>query len=62
VQAGLSWSTILAKRDAYRAGFDGFDPVKVAAYDDSKIDQLMSDGSGVVRHRGKLQGAVKNAK
>lgn len=62
VQAGLSWSTILAKRGAYRAAFDGFDPSKVAAYDDAKVEQLMSQESGVVRHRGKLRGAVQNAK
>lgn len=61
-QAGLSWSTILAKRQAYRAGFDSFDPRKVAAYGHLKIEQLLADGSGVVRHRGKLQGAVTNAK
>ncbi len=62
MQAGLSWSTILAKREAYRAAFDGFDPRKVAAYDDLKIEQMMTKESGVVRHRGKLQGAVQNAR
>lgn len=62
LQAGLSWSTILAKRQAYRTAFDGFDPRKVAVYNVSNIEQLMSAESGVVRHRGKLEGAVRNAK
>eukprot|EP00775_Hariotina_reticulata_P006900 gene6900-7116_t len=61
-QAGLSWSTILARRAFYRTGFEGFDPVKVAAFDDAKLTQLMAEGSGVVRHRGKLESAVQNAK
>lgn len=62
LQAGLSWSTILAKREAYRTAFDGFDPRKVAGYDEQKLQQLMSEGSGVVRHKGKLESAVRNAK
>jgi DNA-3-methyladenine glycosylase I len=62
LQAGLSWATILAKRQAYRTAFEGFDPRKVAAFDDSKVQQLLAPESGVVRHKGKLQGAVTNAK
>jgi len=61
-QAGLSWSTILARRECYRTAFEGFDPVKVAAFDDAKLTQLMAEGSGVVRHKGKLESAVQNAK
>lgn len=62
LQAGLSWATILAKRPAYRTAFEGFDPAKVAAFDEAKLQQLMSEGSGVVRHRGKLQSAIQNAR
>ena len=60
-QAGLSWITILRKREAFRAAFDGFDPVKVAAYDVPDIERLVAD-AGIVRHRGKIEGAVKNAR
>lgn len=60
-QAGLSWSTILKKRDAYRAAFDGFDPARVAAYDDAKIAALLAD-PGIVRNRLKIHAAVRNAK
>jgi DNA-3-methyladenine glycosylase I len=62
LQAGLSWSTILAKRQAYRTAFEGFNPKRVAAFDDRKVQQLLAPESGVVRHKGKLQGAVTNAK
>jgi DNA-3-methyladenine glycosylase I len=60
-QAGLSWDTILRKRDRYREVFDGFDPAKVARYNARKIERLMSD-EGIVRHRGKIEAAVGNAK
>ena len=60
-QAGLSWATILKKREAYRTAFDGFDPSKVALYDDAKIEELMSN-PGIVRNRLKINGAVINAR
>ena len=60
-QAGLSWSTILNKRAGYRAGFAGFDPVRVARFDARRIDRLVAD-PGIVRHRGKIESAVGNAK
>jgi DNA-3-methyladenine glycosylase I len=59
-QAGLSWSTILKKRDSYRKAFDGFDPRRVALYDDVKIATLLAD-PGIVRNRLKVASAVKNA-
>jgi DNA-3-methyladenine glycosylase I len=59
-QAGLSWSTILRKRDAYRRAFDGFDPRKVARYDKRKIAALLAD-AGIVRNRAKIESAIKNA-
>jgi len=60
-QAGLSWLTVLRKRDNYRRAMDGFDPEAVARYDKRKIDALMSD-PGLIRHRGKLEAAVTNAR
>jgi len=60
-QAGLSWSTILKKRDNYRRAFDGFDPRKVARYDSRKVRKLLAD-HGIVRNRLKVQAAVQNAK
>ena len=59
-QAGLSWLTILRKRENFRAAFDGFDPVKVAAYGADKIEALMSD-AGIIRNRRKIETAIKNA-
>ena len=59
-QAGLSWITILKKRENYRAAFDGFDPVRIAAYDANKIESLLQD-PGIVRNRLKVQAAVVNA-
>jgi len=59
-QAGLSWSTILRKRDAYRRAFDRFDPRKVARYDKRKIAALLAD-AGIVRNRAKIESAIKNA-
>ncbi|PTU70835.1 DNA-3-methyladenine glycosylase I [Chromobacterium haemolyticum] len=60
-QAGLSWITILRKRDGYRRAFHGFDPFKVAAMDDSDVERLMQD-AGIVRNRLKIQSAIRNAK
>ena len=60
-QAGLSWSTILRKRDAYRRAFDGFEPRKVARYDKKKTAELLAD-AGIVRNRAKIESAIKNAR
>jgi DNA-3-methyladenine glycosylase I len=60
-QAGLSWITILRKREAYAEAFDGFDPQKVAAYDEAKIEELMAN-AGIVRNRQKILSAVQNAR
>ncbi len=60
-QAGLSWYTVLRKRENYRAAFAGFDPIKVARYDDRKVEKLMAD-AGIVRNRLKILAAVNNAK
>ena len=60
-QAGLSWSTILRKRDAYRRAFDRFDPRKVARYDKRKVAALLAD-AGIVRNRAKIESAIKNAR
>jgi DNA-3-methyladenine glycosylase I len=59
-QAGLSWSTILRKRDAYRRAFDGFDPAIVAGYGKAKVRSLMAD-AGIVRNRLKIESTVSNA-
>lgn len=61
MQAGLSWITILKKREAFRAAFDGFDPEKVALYDEEKIEKLMTD-KGIIRNRRKIAAAIQNAK
>lgn len=60
-QAGLSWSTILHKRENYRKAFAGFDPAKVARFGSAKIAALMRD-SGIVRNRLKIRSAINNAK
>ena len=60
-QAGLSWLTILKKREAFRAAFDDFEPVVVAGYGSEKVDALMAD-AGIVRSRAKIQAAIQNAK
>ncbi len=60
-QAGLSWITILRKRDNFRAAFDGFDPEKIARYTPKKIESLMQD-AGIVRNRAKIEGAVSSAR
>lgn len=59
-QAGLSWETILRKRDNYRAAFDRFNPAKVAKYDQQKIDALLNN-DGIIRNRLKINSAVTNA-
>jgi len=60
-QAGLSWSTILNKRDNYRKAFDNFDAEKIAKYDPRKINKLLAD-PGIVRNKLKIAAAVQNAK
>ncbi len=59
-QAGLSWITILKKRDNFRKAFDDFDVEKVADYDKNKINELLDD-SGIIRHKGKITSAINNA-
>jgi len=60
-QAGLSWGTILRKRENFRRAFAGFDPAKVARFDGQKVRQLLGD-SGIIRNRLKVNSAVQNAK
>ena len=60
-QAGLSWSTVLKKRENYRRALDGFDAAKVARYDKRKIERLLKD-EGIIRNRLKVEGTVKNAR
>ncbi|MCC6824179.1 MAG: DNA-3-methyladenine glycosylase I [Acidobacteria bacterium] len=60
-QAGLSWDTILRKREAYRSAFDNFDPVKVARYTETKIGRLLQN-KGIIRNRLKINAAITNAK
>jgi DNA-3-methyladenine glycosylase I len=60
-QAGLSWMTILRKRDAYRTAFKGFDPAAVARFDEASVERLMGLSS-IVRNRRKLESAIKNAR
>jgi DNA-3-methyladenine glycosylase I len=59
-QAGLSWSTILNRREGYRKAFDGFDPAKVAKYDKKKVEKLLKD-SGIIRNRLKINSTISNA-
>jgi DNA-3-methyladenine glycosylase I len=60
-QAGLSWITILKKRENYRRLFDGFDPTIIAAYDEGDIERLMGD-AGIIRNRAKINSAINNAR
>jgi DNA-3-methyladenine glycosylase I len=60
-QAGLSWSTILRKRDAYRRAFEGFDPGRVARFTEADASRLLAD-AGIVRNRLKVHGAIRNAR
>lgn len=60
-QAGLSWITVLRKRERYRAAFDGFDPERVARYTPARVDRLLND-AGIIRNRLKVESAVRNAR
>jgi DNA-3-methyladenine glycosylase I len=60
-QAGLSWSTILRKREGYRRAFDGFDPAVVAGFDEARVEALLQD-PGIVRNRLKVSSTVENAR
>ena len=60
-QSGLSWLTILRKRDNFRAAFDGFDAATVAAYGPADVERLLGD-AGIVRHRGKIESTINNAR
>ncbi|MDQ5843729.1 MAG: DNA-3-methyladenine glycosylase I [Acidobacteriota bacterium] len=60
-QAGLSWETILRKRDGYRTAFSGFDPKKIANYDSNRVAELMNN-AGIIRNRLKINSAIQNAK
>jgi DNA-3-methyladenine glycosylase I len=60
-QAGLSWITILRKRDAFRTAFAGFDPQAVARFTEADVARLLAD-PGIVRHRGKIEGAIASAR
>ena len=59
-QAGLSWEIVLNKRESFRAAFDGFDPVLVRDYDETKVRSLI-DNAGIIRNRGKINAAIHNA-
>ena len=61
VQAGLSWSMVLHRRETYRDAYDNFDPVKVAAYADTDVERIMAHPS-IIRNRRKVEAAVKNAR
>jgi len=60
-QAGLSWHTVLKKRENYREAYDGFDPELVAQYDEKKINELMQN-AGIIRNRRKIEASINNAK
>jgi DNA-3-methyladenine glycosylase I len=60
MQAGLSWLTILKKRENFRRAFDGFDPARVAAYDERKVADLLAD-PGIIRNERKIRAAIQNA-
>ncbi len=60
-QAGLSWATILKRRENYRKAYDNFDPAKVAKYDESKVTELLSN-AGIIRNRKKIESSINNAK
>ncbi len=59
-QSGLSWLTILRKREGFRAAFEGFDPERVATYGPREVERLLGD-AGIVRHRGKIEATIANA-
>jgi DNA-3-methyladenine glycosylase I len=60
-QAGLSWITILRKRDAFRAGFAQFEPEAIARFGEADVQRLLGD-AGIIRHRGKIEGAIRSAR
>ena len=60
-QSGLSWLTILRKRESFRAAFAGFDPERVAEFGEADVERLLAD-AGIVRHRGKIEAAIANAR
>jgi DNA-3-methyladenine glycosylase I len=60
-QSGLSWLTILRKREGFRAAFEGFDPERVAAFGERDVERLVADAS-IIRHRGKIEAAIANAR
>ncbi len=60
-QAGLSWRTVLEKRENFRAAFDGFDFTKMAAYGERDVERLLGD-AGIIRHRGKIEAVIHNAR
>ena len=60
-QSGLSWLTILRKREAFRAAFAGFDPERVAEFGELDVERLLAD-AGIVRHRGKIEATIANAR
>jgi DNA-3-methyladenine glycosylase I len=60
-QAGLSWSTILKRRENYRKAYDNFDPAKVAKYDDAKVAELLAN-AGIIRNRKKIESSINNAR
>jgi DNA-3-methyladenine glycosylase I len=60
-QAGLSWLTVLKRREGYRLAYEGFDPARVAAYDDAKMAELVADAR-IIRNRAKVAASVKNAR
>jgi DNA-3-methyladenine glycosylase I len=61
VQAGLSWLTVLKKRENYRKAYDDFDPIKIAKYDEIKISKLMNN-QGIIRNKRKIEASINNAK
>lgn len=60
-QSGLSWATILRRRDGFRRAFAGFDPDVIAAFDEADVDRLLQD-EGIIRHRGKITATISNAR
>jgi len=60
-QSGLAWITVLRKREAFRRGFAGFDPDRVARFGEREVERLLGD-AGIIRHRGKIEAAIANAK
>ena len=60
-QSGLAWITVLRKREAFRLGFAGFDPERVARFGEADVERLLAD-AGIIRHRGKIEAAIANAR